>query len=323
MRQKNMDTFGKKIGLVYLSLTGNTKTISEKIGREFSVNGYRVSFYDMMDGENRIKHPLGIDPSFLAQNDMIGFGCFSAEYQPMFFFRGMLSKMRGLEGKSCFVYCTHGAEFGSTLRMMRNALRKSGAVFLGGDAFACSDEVKALLLNRIYLHHDKPGEAEFLHARQLAGRMIQNEKKRRAGVLLTRSESALPKGRLVLSLLGSLVFKQKLVKYLTRFTIDEKRCIRCGWCLSICPSLSLSFRPGSHTPIQDTNCQGCGICFECKQKAVQPVSHTLTVKVALRWARAFYKTYPRKTLDDRELALLMEDRFTIMKSRPELMSLRR
>jgi ferredoxin len=312
----------KKIGLVYLSLTGNTKTITETIGRELSLRGYETEYYDMMDGGNRSRYPLAIDPSFLSRNGTIGFGCFSSEYRPMFFLQKTLSEIKGLEGKGFFVYCTYGVEFGATLKMMRNALGGSGAVFLGGDAFACSDEVKHLLLNRMYFNHDKPGETEFAQARSFAGRMLQNEGKRRSGADLSKSETALPKGRLLLSLLGRLVFKQKLVRYLTRFSIDETKCIRCGWCVRICPSLSLSFRPGTPVPVVDSNCQGCGMCFECRQKAVQPVFDAGTVKMADRWARTFYKNHPRKTLNDEELALLNDDRFAIMKSRHELMSLR-
>jgi flavodoxin len=71
-----MESIEKKVGLVYFSLTGNTKLITEKIGQEFSASDYTVSYYDIMDRENRKKFPLTIDPEFLARNDIIGFGCF-------------------------------------------------------------------------------------------------------------------------------------------------------------------------------------------------------------------------------------------------------
>jgi Pyruvate/2-oxoacid:ferredoxin oxidoreductase delta subunit/flavodoxin len=313
----------EKIGLAYLSLTGNTKKITEAIGERFSADGYVVSYYDMMDETNRSEHPREIGASFLARNDVIGFGCFSSEYQPMFFFKRLLSNIRGLRGKSYFVYCTYGAEFGATLQIMREALGKSGALFLGGDAFPCSDEVKALLVNRIYLHHDKPGDAEYDRARLFASRIIRNREKLRAGAVLARDEKALPRGRPVLSLMGRFIFKQKLVRYLTKFTIDENRCVRCGWCVRICPSISLSFKSGRRAPVVDSNCQGCGICFECRQKAVIHVFDALTNKTAGRWARTFYSNHPRKQLDDREFEALKADRFAITKFRPELMSLRR
>jgi MinD superfamily P-loop ATPase len=206
---------------------------------------------------------------------------------------------------------------------MRNVLRKSRAVFFGGEAFPCSDEVKELVLNRVYFHHDKSDEREFSRARQFANKMILNHVQWLAGAVLSKSDTALPQGGLFFEIMGRFVLRQKLAKYIRKFTIDEKRCIRCGWCQDICPSLSLSFTPGSPVPILDGNCQGCALCFECKQKAIRPVFAELGVKLASRWARTVYKAAPRKTLNDREIAIVLDDRFKLMKSRPELMSLRR
>ena len=318
-----MASADKKVGLVFLSLTGNTKTMSEKIGEEFCARHYSVSYFDLMDQGNRERFPLAIDPEFIRQSDIIGFGCFAAEYQPLFMFRRILENLDNIRGKPCFIYCTYGAEFGYTLEAMRRSIENRGAILLGGDAFASSDEVKELLLNRIYLRHDKPNRVEFSQARNFVDQIVTNSQLAAAGRRLTREATRLPRSGRWFTFVGRFLFNQETLKKIRRFRISEDRCIGCGWCVNICPSRSLSFMAGARVPVVDDNCQGCAICFECLHKAIMPQNATTAAKLARTWARLFYKDIPRKDLDDREMEMLDRDRFAIMKSRPELMKSRR
>lgn len=318
-----MATSPKRAGLVFLSLTGNTKTISEKIGEELSARGYAVSYFDLMDKGNRERFPLGVDPEFIRQSDIVGFGCFAAEYQPIFMFTKLLEDLDQLRGKPCFIYCTFGAEFGHTLESMRRSVEQKGAIFLGGDAFAASDEVKDLALNGLYLRHDKPNDAEFARARDLVGKIVANSEVVAAGQRLAQAATRLPVSGRWFSFVGRFVFTQRTVQRVRRFHILEDRCTGCGWCLNICPSLSLSFAEGSRVPVVDDNCQGCALCYECPDKAIIPEAGKLSLKLARSWARIFYRDIPRKALDRREMEMLHSDRFTVMKSRPELMRSRR
>jgi ferredoxin/flavodoxin len=312
----------KTAGLAFLSLTGNTKTMTEKIGEELGARNYAVAYYDLMEKGNRERFPLAIDPEFIRQSDIVGFGCFAAEYQPVFMFRGILENLDGLRGKPCFIYCTYGAEFGYTLASMRRSLEKKGAVLLGGDAFAASDEVKDLAFNRIYLRHDKPNHVEFSQAANFVEKIVTNSVIATSGRRLPREATRLPASRRWFTFAGRFVFNQKIVKRLRRFRISEDRCTGCGWCVRICPSLSLSFVKSSRIPVLDDNCQGCAICYECPHKAIIPEAGTKNAKLAATWARLFYKDIPRKTFDDHEMQMLDKDRFAIMKSRPELMKSR-
>jgi len=311
-----------RAGIVYLSLTGNTKAIAAKIGEELASHGAAVSYYDLMEQSNRRNHPLVVDPAFLRENDLLGFGCFTAAYQPMFFFKRLLDQVGDLSERSSFVFCTYGVKFGSTLEVMRRSVARSRAVFLGGEAFACSDEVKDFALNRIYLRHDRPGESEFAQARRFADRVMANHQRAASGARLRPADVAMPRGEPLFRLLGTVVCRQEVLRRLRGFRIDEAKCARCGWCVGICPSQSLSFPDGARAPVVDANCQSCGMCFECRQEAIVPVNAEWGIKSSAKWDHYFYAKAPRKMLDDRELALLREDRFRVMKSRPELMTAR-
>lgn len=318
-----MAALHRTAGIVFLSLTGNTKTMAEKIGAQLGAHGYDVSYLDLMDRGNRERFPLSIDPGFIERSDIAGFGCFAAEYQPPFMFKKMLDGLGDLRGKHCFIFCTYGAEFGYTLESMRKSLEARGAIFLGGDAFASSDEVKDLALNRLYLRHDRPDEVEFSQARAFANQVAANSVAAAAGNPLPPAAARLPRSGRLLTLAGRYVFSQRLLQRARRFRIVPDRCTGCGWCVRICPSLSLSFAGGAHVPSLDGNCQGCAICYECPHQAIVPESAAFSLKLAATWARLFYRDIDRKVLDDRELQLLEADRFAIMKSRPELMKARR
>ena len=46
-----------------------------------------------------------------------------------------------------------------------------------------------------------------------------------------------------------------------RVTVDEKECLACGGCISVCPLDALSMY-GRRAFVNEDKCTGCGICIK-------------------------------------------------------------
>lgn len=60
---------------------------------------------------------------------------------------------------------------------------------------------------------------------------------------------------------------------LTKFIIDEVKCIACGQCAANCPANAISKTDGGKYRIDQEKCMRCGVCFTvCPVKAVSKAS---------------------------------------------------
>ena len=114
--------------IVYLSYTGNTKSIAESIHRGMSP---RLEQCDIV----RLRET---DPKVLAGYDLIGIGSPVRLSEMPAELRAFIDGMPSLEGKHGFVFNTHGATAQNFMRTAVTALREKGLVVIGFIDWYCS-----------------------------------------------------------------------------------------------------------------------------------------------------------------------------------------
>ncbi|MHA2270972.1 MAG: EFR1 family ferrodoxin [Candidatus Hodarchaeales archaeon] len=288
--------------LIYSSLTGNTKTMTEKIANQFANLGHNCTI------KNLVYEQESLTNEALQEYDLIGFGTLVTGYQPIYHFKDYMKTVRALQGKGVFVYCTYGGKCGAGLKHMKKALKKSSGTFLGGDAFVSSDEIQLLLYCGWYFNHNRPNQEEFDQAKGFVDSILQNYSSFKAG---QKFKAPLRKGGTFTGMM-SRVYTRRIVAFLCGVKIDSTKCNQCGWCVGICPSHCLVLEEGAASPRIEGKCQGCAYCERrCPQRAISFKHKKLAVFFTKVWGNMIYRSIPRRKLTKEEIKELFPSKYAI------------
>jgi flavodoxin/ferredoxin len=156
--------------VVYYSATGNTKKIAKAIYKGMKGAMEKVDIADVKD----------VDPKDMKKYDVIGIG------SPIWYFREtanvrlFIYNMPKLDGKLCFVFCSHGASPSGVFFSMVPALQKKGLTIIGdGDWYGSVYQV--LHAAKPYFTDGHPDAIDLKEAEEFGRRMAENAKKIAAG----------------------------------------------------------------------------------------------------------------------------------------------
>jgi NAD-dependent dihydropyrimidine dehydrogenase PreA subunit/flavodoxin len=283
--------------VVYLSYTGNTKSIAESIHRGMS---------PLMDSCDIVRL-RETDPKVMADYDLIGIGSPVRLSEMPAEFRAFIEAMPPMKGKHCFVFNTHGATAQNFMRTTVTALREKGLVVIGFADWYCS--VWLAHIPKPYLTDGHPDEIDLQQAENFGREMVERSRRIHAGE--TNLIQHLPEGIEYDRLYGTLpgegdigdardrileARKQKL-------TINMDRCTRCNYCVEICPTDSIDF--SADPPVIKDNCDRCWLCEQlCPEAAVEFNWPPLFVNHNIIVERVFLSVLKRAEEDGRYRPLI-------------------
>jgi flavodoxin/ferredoxin len=261
----------EKIAVVYFSQTGNTERVAQAIGRGLEQSGATA---DLMRIEKT-------DAAALKGYDLFGIGA------PVFYFRlpfnveWFIKGLRGMEGKSAFLFLTEGGHAANTFRQAQKLLARKGVTLV--DTFKCLgyDTYPPLVgLNRQLGH---PDASELSSAEAFARGLVQRRDAIRKGA--QELIPAFPREKGEFARLGRILSRPVVAMISPRKRVNAAKCTRCAACVRECPTnnIRLAFLPKF--------AWRCVYCYRCA--SVCPVS-----AIECNWnamKRRMKKNYPEIT----------------------------
>lgn len=199
----------------------------------------------------------------LRNYDLIGIGTPVFYFQEPWNVRDFIERLSFLKDKLSFVFCTHGGQDANTLPRMARGLKEKGLLILGGLSTRGYDSFQPYMEFDYSKGH--PDEKDLKEAEEFGQKMVKNY----GLVKETNRLDIFPEFRFKFSLLhlASLwLTKKRVNKHLPKIEVDEEKCIKCGKCAEICPSVVIELNP---YPIRKENCIRCYYCEKiCPQGAI-------------------------------------------------------
>jgi ferredoxin/flavodoxin len=264
--------------IVYLSYTGNTKQIAEAIYRGMSM------WMDQCDMVRLRK----TDPKDLIGYDLIGIGSPVRLGKMPAELREFIAGMNSLEGTHCFVFNTHAALPVDFMRESVTALREKGLVVIGFKNWYCA--VYLPYVPKPYFTDGHPDEIDLIEAEDFGREMAERSQRIHNGE--TDLVQELPEDGLYDEIYGARMkgeLPPEVMKARAQgFSIDMVKCIRCNYCVELCPTNSIDF---SVTPPVFHKCDQCWLCEQtCPESAISfnypPLHKSHNIVVAQRFVPA-------------------------------------
>jgi flavodoxin/Pyruvate/2-oxoacid:ferredoxin oxidoreductase delta subunit len=267
--------------IAYFSQTGATARAGERIAAGLRASGFEVEVCNIKD-----KKPPGVD-----EYDVLGVGSPVYAFAPALNVSAYVSSLPRLDGKSAFVFVTHGTYRFNAADRIRQPLVRKGAKEVGHFHCRGADFYLGYLKLGYLFSPDHPTAEELASAesfgREVAARVERGQDFRApmgsAPPLIYRVE------RLSFNLRLSTWVQSRL------FKVDAQKCNMCGLCAARCPVGNIKENKAGY-PKWGRNCLLCLTCeMECPQEAITSLQTS-------RAFRPFMKYNVRKASEDPSVA---------------------
>jgi flavodoxin/Fe-S-cluster-containing hydrogenase component 2 len=291
--------------VIYFSQTGNTRQIAQAIWKGMKEAGEQCDLARIQD----------VKTEDLANYDLIGLGSpVWHRREPLNVLNFIEYKLRSLEGKLGFIFCTHGLYPGHFIGRVVSALSLEGIRVLGWKNWYCSAWVPEH--PKPYFTDGHPDEIDLEEARCFGHEMAVKSQAAAAGNI---SLPVLPQGSKYHELYpgpGSTdrihAFREKddsgyketreLIDLRSfDFRVNQEKCLypKCTVCIDNCPMQSINF---SVSPIVfRKNCERCWFCEQiCPRAAIEvdwaPVAAFVDKYIVNDWFKAAEQAVARGQL---------------------------
>ena len=279
--------------VIYFSQTDNTKKIAQAIHAGIKEVSAECDIARMQD----------IKASDLSRYDLIGLGSpVWHRREPVNVLNFVEYTLRSLEGKNCFVYCTHGVFPGHFIGRMVPALTLEGLTVIGWKNWYCSCSVPEH--PKPYFTDGHPDEIDLKEAREFGREMVDRSRRVFAGE--KDLIPVLPTGKAYHDLYpgpgsteraglthdpqkpASGEIKELIDLRSFDFRINPEKCLypACTVCIDNCPTHSINFTVSP--PLFRKNCDRCWFCEQiCPRGAIevdwQPIAEYVDKHITDNW----------------------------------------
>ncbi|NVM01569.1 MAG: 4Fe-4S binding protein [Candidatus Helarchaeota archaeon] len=245
-----------KVLIIFFSQTGGTEKIAEQIQKGILKNGNECEMVRIKDAKNKK----------LANFDLIGLGCPTFYYREPISVKLFIQKMDKVDGKHCFIFCTHGSIIGNTFYYMNEALNKKGYLVIGAyDSYSES----SIQFYPQPMHTAKhPDDIELREAEEFGQKVCEISLKIKKG-----EKSLIPKFELIENTWwardSKLATPEALRSISPEFKINIDKCTKCLTCQENCPVDAIDVE-ADPPEIQKDGCIFCWFCEKlCPEGAIE------------------------------------------------------
>ena len=225
------------------------------------------------------------DAKNLDDFDLIGIGTPTFYYREPINVRTFIQRMNKMDGKHCFIFCTHGSLIGNTFYYMNEELIKKDYLVIS--TFDSYSESSLQFYPKIMHTTEHPDDIELKEAKKF-GENICN-----ISLRVKNGESDLiPKFELIENTWwakqSKILTLKILRKFYPKFRINKDKCVKCLTCQESCPvdAINVEIDPPK---IQKEGCIFCAFCEKaCPEGAIE-ADWTRTRKVAKRNLKGYVK----------------------------------
>lgn len=234
--------------IIYFSQTGGTEKIAQKIKQGILNQGNSCDIIG-------IKEALSKD---LGKYDIIGIGTPTFYYREPVNVRNFILAMEKVDGKHCFLFCTHGSIIGNTFYYMREELANSGYIVIG--TYDSYSESSIQFYPKIMHTQNHPDEKEFEEAIEFGEKIYDISLRIQKG-----EKSLIPTFKLVDDTWwfkqANMLTLEVLRQMYPVFKIDMSKCTQCLTCQNNCPVNAINIE--SDPP--EIQMEGCIYCLYCEK----------------------------------------------------------
>lgn len=242
--------------IIYFSQTGGTEKIAKKIEQGILNTGNSCEI-------TRIKEARFKD---LNSFDLIGIGTPTFYYREPINVRNFIQAMDDVDGKHCFLFCTHGSIIGNTFYYMSEELTKKGYLIIS--SFDSYSESSLQFYPKVMHTTNHPDQIEIEEAIRFGERLCE------ISLQVQNGESKLiPKFKLIEDTWWANDSKSSTPKVLKRlfpeFKLNTDKCTQCLTCQEKCPvgAINIEVEPPE---IQNEGCIYCLYCEKlCPEGAIE------------------------------------------------------
>ncbi|MHA2035812.1 MAG: EFR1 family ferrodoxin [Promethearchaeota archaeon] len=236
------------VNIIFFSQTGGTKKIANKI-REGVLRTGNTCEINKMKVSNTKK---------LNRYDIIGIGTPTFYYREPLNVYNFIKSIDKIDGKHCFIFCTHGSIIGNTFYYMSEELTKKGYLVIG--AFDSYSESSIQFYPKVMHTANHPDEIEMEEAIKFGENICGVSKS-----IQNKDISMIPKFELIQDTWWFNQSKMLTLDVLRQinpvFEIDTERCTQCLTCQDNCPVNAINVE--SEPP--EIQAEGCIYCLYCEK----------------------------------------------------------
>ncbi|MFX0030446.1 MAG: EFR1 family ferrodoxin [Candidatus Hermodarchaeota archaeon] len=245
-----------KVLLIFFSQTGGTEEIARKIREGILNSENQCDLIEMKKAKNK---PLN-------DYDLVGIGTPTFFYREPVNVKNFIQNMEKVQGKHCFLFCTHGSVIGNTYYYMAEELREKGYQVIGNfDSYSAS----SLQFYPEIMHTvNHPDDIEIREALNFGKNICDISLRIRNG-----ETDLIPKFNLIEDTWWAKQSKNLTQEFLRRifpkFEINEDKCTKCMTCQENCPTDAIDIE-AEPPEIQKESCIFCGYCEKaCPEGAIE------------------------------------------------------
>ena len=231
--------------IICFSQTGNTKKVAEYIQEGIS----QISPYCEIVGLSEL------DKDKLGEYDLVGLGCPTFYYREPFNVREFMESLTGLDGKSWFVFCSHGSVLGETLNSMTQCLEEQGIVVIGSHHTYADGTLPFYPYPTVTTGH--PDERDLQEARAFGVKIAECAQAVADGNTDQISKPAPLTDDFVTEEIAMLS-REFMDQVFQILSVNEDTCSECGDCMEACPVDGIDIE-ASPRRIQNP----CIYCWNC------------------------------------------------------------
>ncbi|MHA2284062.1 MAG: EFR1 family ferrodoxin [Promethearchaeota archaeon] len=238
--------------MIFFSQTGGTEKIAQKIKQGILNTGNRCDIIGIKKAKSQN----------LGKYDIIGIGTPTFYYREPINVRNFIQAMENVEGKHCFLFCTHGSIIGNTFYYMNKELTKKGYLVIG--TFDSYSESSLQFYPKVMHTISHPDEIELEEATKFGENICGVSKS-----IQNREISLIPKFELIEDTWWFQQSKMLTLDVLRQinpvFEIDTQKCTQCLTCQDNCPVNAINIE--SEPP--EIQMGGCIFCLYCEKSCLE------------------------------------------------------